>query len=120
VTGVTPAGSDRRVTGGGMARAVDALARWSSRWVPNAFVIACLLTLCTFALVLGVAHKTPVDAVGYWTRGFWELLEFTMQMSLIILTGYMVAVSPPATRVLEAIASLATSPRGAIALMALV
>jgi short-chain fatty acids transporter len=105
---------------GMVARAVDSVARWSARWVPNAFVIACLLTLVTFGLVLLVAHKGPVAAVGYWTRGFWELLEFTMQMALIVLTGYAVAVSPVAARLLEFIAGLATSNRGAVALMGLV
>jgi len=88
--------------------------------VPNAFVIACLLTLITFAMVLLVSHKSPADALGYWSGGFWELLEFTMQMALIVLTGYMVAVSPAASRLLELIAGLATSNRGAVALMGVV
>jgi short-chain fatty acids transporter len=101
-------------------RRVDAVARWSARWVPSSFVIACLLTLITFAMVLLVARKSPSEALGYWTRGFWELLEFTMQMALIVLTGYMVAVSPAASRLLELIAGLATSDRSAVALMAVV
>jgi short-chain fatty acids transporter len=105
---------------GPLGRAVEGVTRWSTRWVPNAFVIACLLTLFVFALVLGVVHKSPADAVDYWTKGFWELLEFTMQMCLIVLTGYMVAASPPAARALEALAGLASTDRGAIALMALV
>src|SRR5438046_10341895 len=69
-----------------------------SRLVPNSFVIACLLTLVTFALVIGVAGKNPIAAQGYWTKGFWELLELTMQLSLIVLTGYIVAVSPVVSR----------------------
>jgi short subunit fatty acids transporter len=36
-----------------------------ARWVPNAFVIACLLTLVTFALVVGVAGQNPIAAQGY-------------------------------------------------------
>jgi short-chain fatty acids transporter len=103
-----------------LARGVAGVARWSARWVPSAFVIACLLTLATFALVFAVAHKGPVAAAGYWTRGFWELLEFTMQMALIVLTGYVVAVSPPASRLLEFIAGLATSNKSAVVLMGLV
>jgi short-chain fatty acids transporter len=103
-----------------LVRGVDAMARWSARWVPNAFVIACLLTLITFAMVLLVTHRSPADALGYWSGGFWELLEFTMQMALIVLTGYMVAVSPAASRLLELIAGLATSNRGAVALMGVV
>jgi len=91
-----------------------------ARWVPNSFVIACLLTLVTFALVIGVARKSPVDAETYWTKGFWELLELTMQLALIVLTGYIVAVSPVMSRLLEFIAGLAPSDRAAVAMMGLV
>jgi len=88
--------------------------------VPNSFAIACLLTLVVFVLVIAVADKNPIAAQGYWVKGFWELLELTMQLSLIVLTGYVVAVSPVVSRLLEWIATLATTPRGAVALMALV
>jgi short-chain fatty acids transporter len=91
-----------------------------SRLVPSSFVIACLLTLVTFALVILVAGKNPIAAEGYWTKGFWELLELTMQLALIVLTGYVVAVSPVVSRLLEYIAGLAGSDRAAVALMGLV
>jgi len=103
-----------------LTRAVNGVAEWSVRWVPNAFVIACLLTLVTFALVMGVAGSNPIAAQGYWTKGFWELLELTMQLSLIVLTGYIVAVSPIVSRALELVASLAKTNRGAVVLMGLV
>ena len=103
-----------------LTRAVNAAARWSARWVPNSFVIACLLTLVVFVLVVTVAGRNPIAAQGYWVKGFWELLELTMQLSLIVLTGYVVAVSPAVSRLLELIAGLATSTRGAVALMGLV
>jgi short-chain fatty acids transporter len=103
-----------------LTRAANAAAKWSARWVPNSFAIACVLTLVVFALVVTVANKNPIAAQGYWVKGFWELLELTMQLSLIVLTGYVVAVSPVVSRLLEQIASLATSPRGAVALMGLV
>ena len=112
----------RAATGGVpvLTRAANAAARWSARWVPNAFVIACLLTLVVFALVIVVAGKDPIAAQGYWVKGFWELLELTMQLSLIVLTGYVVAVSPAMSRLLERIAGLASTPRAAVALMGLV
>jgi short-chain fatty acids transporter len=91
-----------------------------ARWVPNSFVIACLLTLVTFALVISVAGKSFLDAEGYWAKGFWELLELTMQLALIVLTGYIVAVSPLMSRLLERVAELARSDRAAVALMGLV
>ena len=112
---VTPAEPPRA-----LARAVNAAASWSARWVPNSFAIACLLTLVTFVLAVTVAGKNPIAAQGYWTKGFWELLELTMQLSLIVLTGYIVAVSPAMSRLLEFVAGLASTERGAVALMGLV
>src|SRR5690606_13349952 len=53
-----------------------------------------------------------------WGKGFWELIPFTLQMSLIIITGYVLASSPPMERVIEAIAGRARSPRAAVALVA--
>jgi short-chain fatty acids transporter len=103
-----------------LARAVNAAASWSARWVPNSFAIACLLTLVTFVLVVTVAGKNPIAAEGYWTKGFWELLELTMQLALIVLTGYIVAVSPAMSRLLGFLAGLPSSERGAVALMGLV
>src|SRR5499426_2849660 len=103
-----------------LTRSVNAAASWSARWVPNSFAIACLLTLVTFVLVVTVAGKNPIAAQGYWTKGFWELLELTMQLSLIVLTGYIVAVSPAMSRLLEFVAGLASTERGAVALMGIV
>src|SRR5215510_9312535 len=103
-----------------LTRGVDTAASWSARWVPNSFAIACLLTLVTFLLVMTVAGKNPIAAEGYWTKGFWELLELTMQLALIVLTGYIIAVSPAMSRLLEFVAGLASTERGAVALMGLV
>jgi short-chain fatty acids transporter len=91
-----------------------------ARWVPNSFVIACLLTLVTFALVIGIAGASPLAAERYYAKGFWELLELTMQLALIVMTGYIVAVSPMVSRLLQALAGVANSDRGAVALMGLV
>ncbi len=94
--------------------------RARTSWVPNSFVIACLLTLVTFVLVMGVGGKTFFQAENYWAKGFWELLELTMQLALIVLTGYIVAVSPPMARLLDYVAGLPSSDRAAVALMGLV
>jgi short-chain fatty acids transporter len=102
-----------------LARAINAAASWSARWVPSSFAIACLLTLVTFVLVVTVAGKNPIAAEGYWTKGFWELLELTMQLALIVLTGYIVAVSPAMSRLLEFVATASTE-RARVALMGLV
>jgi short-chain fatty acids transporter len=102
------------------SRAAARLQDASERWIPGSFTIAWILTLIVFALGLTIGRATPLEVVGDWGDGFWELLTFGMQMCLIILTGSMVAVSPPVARALAWIAGVPRTPRQAILLMALV
>ncbi len=97
-----------------------ALTRWSTRWVPDAWIIAVILSLITYVLGLLFTKSTAYQLVQYWGNGFWILLTFAMQMCLIIVTGYILATTPLFNRILNGLARLPKSPKGAIALMALV
>ncbi len=97
-----------------------AFAGWAERRVPSPFVLALGLTLATFVLALTVT-RTPAEAAwAGWGAGFWEFLPFAMQMCLILVTGHALAVSPPARRVVGALAGLPRGPRSAAALAAFV
>lgn len=89
-------------------------------WVPGAFTVAWILTLVVFGLAWTIGRASFLDSIRYWGDGFWELLSFSMQMCLVMFTGSIVAVSPPAARGLAALASLPKTPRQAILLVALV
>ena len=102
-----------------LSRLARALTSWSTRWVPDAYVIAILLTGFTFVLGLVFTDSGPMDLVRHWGSGFWELLSFAMQMCLIIVTGYVLAVSGPMRRLLAGLAARARSPRGAVVATAL-
>ena len=39
-------------------------------------------------------NDTPTQVLGFWGDGFWNLLEFSMQMVLIVVTGHVMASSP--------------------------
>lgn len=97
-----------------------AFAAWAERRVPSPFVLALGLTLATFLLALGVTGTAPAVAFAGWGGGFWDFLPFAMQMSLILVTGHALAVSPPARRVVGALAGLPRGPRSAAALAAFV
>jgi short-chain fatty acids transporter len=96
----------------------DALGRVTARFVPSAFAIAVLLTLLTFAMAMVWAGAPAPVVLKGWGDGFWELLTFSMQMALVVFTGYLLALSRPVQRLLQAVASLARSPRSAVMLMA--
>jgi short-chain fatty acids transporter len=103
---------------GVVARAALALTDWTARWLPEAFVFALVATLVVVVAALGGTAASAVQVVDAWGRGFWELIPFTLQMALIIITGHVLATSPPMGRLIRAIASWPRSPRVAVALVA--
>ena len=89
------------------------------RYLPDAFVFALGATgLCLGAgwLWTGTGLGTMLDG---WGKGFFSLLGFTLQMSLIIILGHVVASAPPVARQLERIAGLAQTAKGGVTLVAL-
>src|SRR5690625_4093030 len=68
--------------------------RMVGKYLPYAFLFAIILTFIVFILGIGFTNNSPVQMVQYWGDGFWDLLEFAMQMSLIVVTGYILANTP--------------------------
>ena len=64
------------------------------KYMPDAFVFAIILTLITVLTAYFWIGTQPLDIVIAWYDGFWSLLEFGMQIILIIVTGYAIALSP--------------------------
>lgn len=101
-----------------MTRLASALTRFSERFIPSAFVIAALLTFLTFGLGMLAAGKGFLQCVGFWGDGFWALLEFGMQMCLILMTGSILADAPALRRLLDEAARVPRTPRQTVAFMA--
>ncbi|HKL53031.1 MAG TPA: TIGR00366 family protein, partial [Wenzhouxiangellaceae bacterium] len=89
------------------------------RWIPDPFVFALVLTLLIGALTLVFTDSRFDELTGHWYRGFWMLLEFGMQMVLILATGFAIALSPLAARAIDALAKFARTP-GAVYVVVLV
>jgi len=89
------------------------------RWLPDPFVFALLLTLATGATAVLWVDATPIDVITGWYDGFWMLLEFGMQMVLILATGYAIALSTPVMRLIDRFAAAISSP-GQVYLVVLV
>jgi short-chain fatty acids transporter len=104
---------------GMIARTAMSLTAFTERWLPDAFIFALLATLAVVvAAKIATASALP-QVVDAWGRGFWELIPFTMQMALIIITGHVLATSPPMGRLIRAVARWPRSPRSAVALVTL-
>jgi short-chain fatty acids transporter len=94
------------------------LSDWFERWFPDAFALALLAVAIVFAASLA-AGSSPIQAAQWFGSGFWDLVAFTMQMSLIIVTGYAVATSAPVYAVIRWMAGMPKSGPGAAAFVAL-
>ena len=102
-----------------MARAALRCAAWAERWFPDAFAFAALGVAVVALAALGIGAG-PVSTAGAFGEGFWSLIPFTMQMVFVVVGGYVVATAAPVARVIERLAALPKSGRGAIAFVALV
>jgi len=101
-----------------VARVALRFTAWAERWLPDAFVFALLATVVVFVAGLAVARAAPAELVESWGKGFWELLPFTMQMALIIVTGYVLASSRPVAVAIARLARVPRTARGAVVTIA--
>lgn len=111
------------------------LTTWSIRWVPDAWVVAVLLTALVWAMVVGLTDAPFfVSDVGFpacgkdqtcgafdaWSGGIWRLLTLTSQFALALIAAQGVATARPVAALMNRLATLPNpaNPRQAIVLMA--
>ncbi|MFM7203111.1 MAG: short-chain fatty acid transporter [Myxococcota bacterium] len=94
---------------------------WAETWMPDAFVFAlaatCIVVLAAF-VVDPAARAAPMRVVDAWGKGFWILIPFTLQMSMIIIGGYVLASSPPIFRLITRLAGVPRTAKGAVLMVA--
>ncbi|WP_111735440.1 short-chain fatty acid transporter [Roseovarius amoyensis] len=96
------------------------MVRLVDRYLPDPFVFVLVLTLVAGLAAVLTQGSGPLEVVTMWGDGFWSLLSFSMQMLLVLVTGYMMASTPLVRRGLSALAGMAGSPGGAILLVSVV
>ncbi|MDN3524521.1 TIGR00366 family protein [Halomonas sabkhae] len=90
------------------------------RYLPDPYIFVLLLTIIAAAAAIAVERQTPLAVLRFWGDGFWNLLSFSMQMLLVLVTGFMLANSPPVKRLLQRLAGFANNAGAAIILVTLV
>ena len=67
-----------------------------------------------------LTDQGPMQMIQNWYKGFWELLGFSMQMALIVVTGSCVANAPLVKRCIDSLACIPNSGRSAAFLVTFV
>ncbi|MGZ3659624.1 MAG: short-chain fatty acid transporter [Bdellovibrionota bacterium] len=91
---------------------------WAERWFPDSYIFAVLAVVIVAlgAIFAGVPLKAVAGSFG---EGYWSLIPFTMQMAIVVISGYVVASSPPAGKLIGRLARIPQTGRGAVAWIAL-
>ena len=90
------------------------------KYLPDAFLFAIFLTIITLVLGMLSTGQSFLTMVSHWGNGVWGLLAFSMQMTLVLVTGHALASSPPIKKILKKLAKLAKTPGQAIIAVSLV
>ncbi len=94
------------------------LSAWFEKWFPDAFALALIAVAVVFLACVSIG-SSPVQAATWFGAGFWDLVNFTMQMTMIIVTGYSVATAPPVYRLICRLSEIPKNGRSAVAFVAL-
>ncbi|MDV6244892.1 TIGR00366 family protein [Rhodococcus opacus] len=92
---------------------------WTERWFPDSYVIAliALVIVCAAALLIGASPANVVSAVG---DGYWNLIPFTYQMSMVVITGFALATCRPIRRGIDRLVRIPKTGPGAIAFIVVI
>lgn len=90
------------------------------RYLPDPFIFAIVLTFVVFLFVMPSTGQGPMQVVNAWAGGFWNLLSFSMQMAMVVVTGHAMASAPAFKRKLSMLAGVAKTPGQAIILVTVI
>jgi len=90
------------------------------KYMPNSFVFAILLTFITALGAFLWLDATPIKIITSWYDGFFDLLGFAMQIILIIITGFSIALSPIIKNGIDSLARHINSPKQVYFLVVLI
>ncbi len=83
-------------------------------YLPDPFLFAVILTFVVLLAGVGLTAQTPLAMILHWSGSFWNLLAFSMQMCLVLVTGHTLASTPVVKKLLRNLSKLCKTPLQAI------
>ena len=94
------------------------LSDWFERWFPDAYALAIVAVGIVAMASLSIGNS-PAQTAQWFGAGFWDLAAFTMQVSMLIVSGFALAQAPPVHAAIKRLAAFPSTPRGAAAYVAM-
>ncbi|MFZ2144302.1 MAG: TIGR00366 family protein [Xanthobacteraceae bacterium] len=116
---VQPDAGAVRADEGVLVRIAIGFTLWAERWFPDAFIFVAIAVVVVSLAALGNG-ATPLAVSRAFGDGFWSLIPFTMQMTFVVIGGYVVATSAPAQRLIRSFAAIPKNGISAVGLVAAV
>jgi short-chain fatty acids transporter len=96
---------------------INGCVNFMQKYLPEPFIFAIILTFVAIVVAMPVCHQSIAEVVSNWGGGVWNLLGFSMQMALVLVTGATLAAAPLIKKGISRLASMPKTPAGAIALV---
>jgi len=95
----------------------EAIADRIERWMPSPFLFAIVLTYIAAGAAFVSEGSGVTEIALAWYGGFWSLLEFAMQMVIILVTANVVACHPRVKRVILGLVRIPKNGQQAVVLV---
>lgn len=110
-------GNEGAVADGALSRAGIRFTSWAEKWFPDAFIFVAIAVVIV-ALGALANGAQPAAIAKSFGDGFWSLIPFTMQMAFVTIGGYVVATAPPVQALIDRLAAIPKTGRGAVGFVA--
>ena len=95
----------------------EAIADRVERWMPSPFLFAIILTYVAAIAAFISEGSSPAEVALAWYDGFWNLLQFAMQMVIILVTGFVVAYHPRVRGGIQRLVQIPSNGKQAVVLV---
>lgn len=88
--------------------------------MPSPFLFAIILSYIVFVAGIAVEGAGAFEMVEFWFDGFWAFLSFSMQMVVILMTGFVIAYHPRINGAITRLAEVPNTAKQAVVMVGLV
>jgi len=106
--------------GGVISRVLMFFVNLMQKYLPDPFTIAWLITLLVCVMALTITRTAPLKIVTDWGSHFFGILAFAMQMTLVVVTGYALAMSKYVRNFLKMLVAIPKTPVQTVLFVALI